>query len=200
MTSSFPFSQPSENNKHVILDILKRHLTDANSVLEIGGGTGQHAVFFAEQFPDLRWQSSDIPSNVDSLNLRIVAAQRPNLPAAMALDVNDASWNCCQSKAIYTANSLHIMSADSVENFFGGVARQLQANGMLMVYGPFRYDGAFTTESNARFDLWLKDRNPLSGIRDFEWVNGLAKSAGLHLLEDNAMPANNQFLVWQKTR
>ncbi len=200
MTNPLPFSQPSENNKQVILDILKRHLATADSLLEIGGGSGQHAVFFAEQFPRLRWQSSDIPSNVDSLNLRIAAAQLPNLPAAFALDVNDAPWNCCQCKAIYTANSLHIMSADSVENFFDGVAGQLQEGGRLMVYGPFRYDGAFTTESNARFDLWLKGRDPLSGIRDFEWVNSLASNAGLQLLEDNAMPANNQFLIWKKFR
>jgi cyclopropane fatty-acyl-phospholipid synthase-like methyltransferase len=200
VTNPLPFSQPSENNKQVILDILKRHLATADSLLEIGGGSGQHAVFFAEQFPRLRWQSSDIPSNVDSLNLRIAAAQLPNLPAAFALDVNDAPWNCCQCKAIYTANSLHIMSADSVENFFDGVAGQLQEGGRLMVYGPFRYDGAFTTESNARFDLWLKGRDPLSGIRDFEWVNSLASNAGLQLLEDNAMPANNQFLIWKKFR
>jgi cyclopropane fatty-acyl-phospholipid synthase-like methyltransferase len=200
VTNPLPFSQPSENNKQVILDILKRHLATADSLLEIGGGSGQHAVFFAEQFPRLRWQSSDIPSNVDSLNLRIAAAQLPNLPAAFALDVNDAPWNCCQCKAIYTANSLHIMSADSVENFFDGVAGQLQEGGRLMVYGPFRYDGAFTTESNTRFDLWLKGRDPLSGIRDFEWVNSLASNAGLQLLEDNAMPANNQFLIWKKFR
>lgn len=91
------------------------------------------------------------------------------------------------------------MASESVENFFPGAAAMLNSGGKLLVYGPFKYQGAFTTPSNAQFDLWLKDRNPVSGVRDFEWVNSLAESEGLSLLEDNAMPANNQLLVWQKT-
>ena len=198
MNSPLPFSQACENNKQAILGVLKGHLSGGDSVLEIGGGTGQHVVFFAEYFPDLQWQSSDIPSNVDSLNLRITAAQLPNLAPAISLDVNDHLWNCPTSNAIYSANSLHIMSANSVKNFFAGAGRQLRDSGVLLVYGPFKYHGEFTTESNARFDLWLRDRDPLSGVRDFEWVNSLAESAGLNFVEDNSMPANNQFLVWRK--
>ena len=98
---------------------------------------------------------------------------------------------------VFSANCLHIVATDSVENFFAGVGMQLRAGGLLMVYGPFKYDGQFTSESNDRFDDWLKERNPQSGIRDFEWVNSLADRAGLDLLEDNPMPANNQLLVWQ---
>ena len=149
---------------------------------------------------DRHWQSSDISSNVDSLNLRISAAQLPNLPAAISLDVNDPDWSCPCCNVIYSANSLHIMSTASVEKFFSGAGTKLRDNGVLLAYGPFKYDGAFTTESNAHFDLWLKDRDPRSGVRDFEWVNDLAENAGLTLLEDNAMPANNQFLVWKKTK
>ncbi|MCH7815453.1 MAG: DUF938 domain-containing protein [Proteobacteria bacterium] len=199
MNNPLPFSQACENNKQVILDLLATHLAVSDSVLEIGAGTGQHAVYFAEHFPNWLWQCSDTPSDVDSLNLRIAAAQLHNLPSAIALDVNQAHWNCAKSNAIYSANSLHIMSADSVENFFAGVGRQLQENGLLLVYGPFKYGGDFTTESNARFDLWLKQRDPVSGVRDFEWVMKLAEGAGLEFIEDNAMPANNQFLVWKKT-
>ena len=198
MIRPLPFSQASENNKRVILEVLTRHLTRGDSVLEIGGGSGQHAVFFATCFRELHWQSSDISSNVDSLNLRISAAQLPNLPAAISLDVNDPDWRCPCCNVIYSANSLHIMSTASVEKFFSGAGTKLRDNGVLLAYGPFKYGGAFTTKSNARFDLWLKDRDPLSGVRDFEWVNGLAGSAGLSLIEDNAMPANNQFLVWKK--
>lgn len=200
MNRPLPFSQASENNKRVILEVLARYLTRGDSVLEIGGGSGQHAVFFATCFRELHWQSSDISSNVDSLNLRISAAQLPNLPAAISLDVNDSDWNCPGCNVIYSANSLHIMSTASVENFFAGAGTKLRDNGVLLTYGPFKYDGAFTTESNAQFDLWLKDQDPRSGVRDFEWVNDLAESAGLTLLEDNAMPANNQFLVWKKTK
>ena len=200
MIRPLPFSQASENNKRVILEVLAQHLTGGDSVLEIGGGSGQHAVFFATCLRELHWQSSDVLSNVDSLNLRISAAQLPNLPAAISLDVNDPDWSCPCCNVIYSANSLHIMSTASVEKFFSGAGTKLRDNGVLLAYGPFKYDGAFTTESNAHFDLWLKDRDPRSGVRDFEWVNDLAENAGLTLLEDNAMPANNQFLVWKKTK
>ncbi|MBL4573791.1 MAG: DUF938 domain-containing protein [Gammaproteobacteria bacterium] len=195
-----PFSQASENNKQVILEILERHLKNGDQVLELAGGTGQHAVHFAANLPYLHWQSSDIPSNVDSLNLRIVAAKLTNLPAAITIDVNHSPWISTKPTAIFSANSLHIMSADSVENFFNGINEVLQADGIAVVYGPFKYAGEFTTESNEDFDHWLKNRDPVSGIRDFEWVSELATKANLTLIEDNAMPANNQLLVWKKSK
>ena len=192
-----PYSQASENNKQPILEILRRHLTGPGSLLEIGGGTGQHAVHFAEALPELSWQSSDVPANVPSLNLRIARAALPNLPVAIALDVTDEPWRCARFDCVYTANSLHIMSAECVIRLFASLPGHLNPGARLCVYGPFKYAGDFTSESNSHFDLWLKERDPVSGIRDFEWVDQLAQSAGLRLLEDNAMPANNQLLVWQ---
>ena len=197
MEDSLPYSQASENNKLPILNVMERHLTGCHSLLELAGGTGQHAVFFAEQFPHLHWQSSDVPDAVATLNLRLTHAGLSNLPIGIAIDVNSPTWNCAVVDAIYSANSLHIMSAASVEHFFTGVERHLSKAGLLLVYGPFKYNGEFTTESNAKFDLWLKERNPVSGVRDFEWVNALAEAVGMSLVEDNAMPANNQLLVWQ---
>lgn len=199
MSDTFPFSQACENNKLPILDVLQRHLPNKETLLEIAGGTGQHAVFFAEQFPKLQWLSSDIPAAVTTLNIRISHANLPNLPRAIAIDANAPDWKCEVVDAIYSANSLHIMSAASVEKFFAGVGSKLLAGGLLLVYGPFKYREKFTTESNAQFDRWLKDRDPLSGVRDFEWVNELAENIGMVLLEDNAMPANNQMLVWRMT-
>ena len=197
MQSGLPYSQASENNKTFILDILKKHLGDQERVLEIGGGTGQHAVYFAQCLPQAHWQSTDIPSNVGVLNQRILANNLPNLPAATALDVNQRQWHCDSRSAVFTANSLHIMSEGSVRSFFTGIGTALEARGLLFIYGPFKYNGGFTTESNARFDLWLKDRDPVSGIRDFETIAALAKISGLSLLEDYKLPANNQLLVWQ---
>lgn len=193
-----PFSQASENNKGPILEFLTDVLQASTSVLEIGGGTGQHAVFFAEQLPHLLWQSSDIPDYVATLSLRIQHAALPNVPAPLALDVNDKPWRCDRYDAVFTANSLHIMPAESVAAFFAELPDHLNESARLIVYGPFKYNGEFTTESNARFDLWLKEQNPLSGVRDFEWINELAESAGLTLVADNAMPANNQLLVWRQ--
>lgn len=200
MVDSLPFSQACENNKGPILDVLRRHLQTSATLLEIGGGTGQHAVHFASEFPTLHWQSSDVPENVAQLNLRIGVAGLPNLPLALPLDVNETCWPGEIVDAIFSANSLHIMSQNSVRNFFSGVGRCLQSGGLLLVYGPFKYNGSFTTESNAQFECWLKGRNPESGVRDFEWVNELATAQGLDLLEDNGMPANNQLLVWKRAR
>ena len=195
-----PFSQASENNKQVILEMLQRHLKDGDQVIELAAGTGQHAVHFAASLPNIRWQSSDILSNVDTLNLRLNAAKLANLPAAIIIDVNRFPWNSESPAAIFSANSLHIMSANSVENFFKGIGEFLQDDGTLLVYGPFKYVGEFTTKSNADFDRRLKDRDPLSGIRDFEWISDLAAEAKLTIIEDNPMPSNNQLIVWKKTK
>ena len=194
--SGFPFSQACENNKDPILEQLKTLLTGCRSVLEIGGGTGQHALYFAQSLPDLTWHSSDVASNLDSLARRIVHASLENLPKPIRLDVDHRPWTCGRYDAVFTANSLHIMSENSVENLFVEIPDHMNAQAQLLAYGPFKYGGAFTATSNASFDQWLKERNPLSGIRDFEWINALAQRAGLRLKQDLSMPANNQLLVW----
>ena len=198
-----PFSQSCENNKEPILAVLQRHLAaherhQPHGVLEIAGGTGQHAVHFTTHMPWLRWQSSDVPEQIETLNIRLRAAAQANLPLALPLDVTQQDWPADSFDAVFTANSLHIMPASAVAEFFRRLNSVIKDGGHLCIYGPFKYEGNFTTPSNAQFDLWLKSRNPLSGIRDFEWVNELASEAGLALLEDNAMPANNQLLVWRK--
>ncbi len=198
-----PFSQSCENNKDPILAVLQRHLAADERrqpfrVLEIAGGTGQHAVHFTTHMPWLHWQSSDVPELVDTLNIRLRAAAQAHLPLALPLDVTQQDWGVDSFDAVFTANSLHIMPASAVAEFFRRLNGVIESGGHLCIYGPFKYEGNFTTPSNAQFDLWLKSRNPLSGVRDFEWVNELATEAGLTLLEDNAMPANNQLLVWKK--
>lgn len=192
---TLPFSQACENNKNVILSVLQRHFKAPGDVIEIAGGTGQHAQYFAQHLPHLHWQSTDIPSNVESLNRRLRTA---SLPAALKFDVTQTQFDHPAVDYIFSANSLHIMPASAVTHFFRHIKTLLKEGGLLCVYGPFKYKGAFTSPSNANFDLWLKHNNPLSGIRDFETICVLAKDAGLQLLEDNAMPANNQLLVWKK--
>ncbi|NKB34648.1 MAG: DUF938 domain-containing protein [Pseudomonadales bacterium] len=192
-----PFSQASENNKLPILEILQRHFDEISSVLEIGSGTAQHGEFFTQQFPRISWQCTDIPQNLTITQQRISACSFPNLPAAITLDVNDSEWKCSSYDSVFTANSLHIMSEESVVNFFAGIPQCLNKSAIVLLYGPFKYQGEFTTDSNARFDLWLKQQNPESGVRDFERIQELATAAGLSLLEDNSMPANNQLLVFK---
>jgi len=193
-----PFSQACENNKAPILALLKTHFSEVEQVLEVGSGTGQHAAFFAEQLPHLHWQPSDQPEYLSGIKTWVDYAALDSLASPIELNV-DNPWPIKATQAIYSANTLHIMSWQQVEAFFFGVKKHLANGGLLFVYGPFNYQGQFTSESNARFDQWLKARDSLSGIRDFEAVNTLAEEAGLELVADHAMPANNRSLVWRKS-
>jgi len=195
---SKPFSQSCENNKAPILAVLEKVFAKTGTVLELGSGNGQHAVFFAEHLPHLIWQTSDRDENHHAIKCWLDDYPGNNLRPPLPLDV-DRPWPVDSVEAIFSANTLHIMSFASVENFFEGVKEHLQEDGLLVVYGPFNYKGAFTSDSNARFNLWLKEQNPVSAIRDFEAVNSLAQKAGLELMDDIAMPANNRVLIWRKT-
>ena len=192
------FSQACEKNKEPILKVLKEFISDQESLLEIAGGTGQHGEFFAKSFPNIVWQTSDLPDAVTDLNLRISEANLQNLPRALTLDVNDPNWNVKKYELLFTANSLHIMSEESVENFFSRIPDALQQSALVFIYGPFKYDGKFTTESNAEFDEWLKEKDRRSGIRDFEVISELAISAGFSFVVDVQMPSNNQLLVFSR--
>ena len=194
--SSFPFSQACENNKGPILEHLKALLRGCLSVLEVGSGTGQHALHFAQYLPHLTWRTSDVATNLNALSLGIARASLTNLPEPIILDVDQPPWTCGRFDAIFMANSLHIMSKHSAENFFVEVSNHMKADAQLIVYGPFKYNGEFTTLSNASFDEKLRKRSSVSGLRDFEWINALAQRAGLELRHDYTMPANNQLLVW----
>ena len=193
-----PFSEACEQNKYPILKVLQQYFAEVSTVLEIGSGTGQHAVFFAAQFPHLRWISSEVATLHDGIQLWLNEAQLPNAMSPLELDVNQPSWPVEQVDAVFSANTVHIMDWSSVENMFAGIGRVLQTQGVFCLYGPFNYDSNYTSESNARFDVWLKQRDPRSGIRDFEALNTLAQQHGLILLADYVMPVNNRTLVWQK--
>ncbi|UJF23525.1 DUF938 domain-containing protein [Shewanella sp. OMA3-2] len=192
-----PFSQACENNKQPILDIIAPRLNQPLNLLEVGTGTGQHAVFFANQLPHIYWQASDQVINLNHINARIKHANLVNLPTAIALDVSQ-QWPKQIYDVIYSANTLHIMSRQLVEAFFIGVGQVTQINSQVFIYGPFNYQGQFTSESNANFEQWLKQHNPLSGIRDIEWILALAKAQQLTLINDFSMPANNRLLHFIK--
>jgi SAM-dependent methyltransferase len=199
---SLPFSEACERNKAPILAVLQRWLArQAGVVLEIGAGTGQHAVHFARHLPRLSWQPSERLEHLAALRARIEVEGSCNLLAPFELDVEHGDWPCGADSfdAVYTANTLHIVSWPQVQALFRGVGRVLREQGLLIVYGPFRYGGQFTSHSNAVFDEALRSRDPLSGIRDFEAVDALAAAQGLALVEDCAMPANNQALVWRRS-
>jgi hypothetical protein len=193
-----PFSPASERNRDPILDVLRVHFAQARDVLEIGSGTGQHAVHFAAAMPWLTWQCSDRADYLPGVRAWLDEAALPNTPAPMELDVAQGPWPLQSFDAAFSANTLHIMGWPEVEACFAGLDATLAVNAMLAVYGPFNYVGEFTSDSNRAFDASLKARDPRMGIRDAEAVDVLAQAIGLRLVDDVAMPANNRCRVWRR--
>ncbi|MDO9220026.1 MAG: DUF938 domain-containing protein [Thiobacillus sp.] len=193
-----PYSESCEQNREPILTVLREAFADRSQVLEIGSGTGQHAVYFAAELPQLRWQTADVRAHHPGIQAWLGEAALPNVLPPLELDVNQRTWHSGRYDAVFSANTLHIMGWPEVIRFFEGVGAVLEAGGVLVVYGPFNYNGQFTSDSNARFDGWLKARDPASGVRDFEAVDALACAQGMILQHDIAMPANNRCLIWQR--
>ena len=193
-----PYAPACDRNRDPILAALRPRFADVRSVLEVGSGTGQHAVYFAAAMPWLSWQCADVAENLPGIEAWLTEAALPNTPPPLALNVRDA-WPTTRYDAVFSANTLHIMGWPEVEAFFAGVDKALaQRDAVLVVYGPFNYGGAYTSDSNREFDGWLKARDARSGIRDFEAVDALARGIGLRLADDLTMPANNRTLVWKR--
>jgi len=194
-----PYSDSCDQNREPILAVISSIFSTLGSVLEIGSGTGQHAIYFAEKMPHLTWYTSDCSCNLQGINMWLSEAALPNVIAPIELDVTASRWPLMSVDAIFTANSLHIMHQSDVVNLIDGAGRLLPQGGNLVIYGPFNYNRQYTSESNARFDQWLKARDPESGIKHFEVVESLANDCGLTLVGDYAMPANNRILHFIKT-
>ena len=196
-----PFSPACENNRDPILALLIPLLADKSSVLEIGSGTGQHAVWFAKNMPQLRWQTSDLQHNHAGINQWLNAYPSPNLLPPIELDMLDtvgSNWPNGGFDCIYSANTAHIMPWEAVVNMLAQVRLRLCSNGLFCLYGPMQYQGVIEPQSNRDFDASLQQQASHMGIREFHQINRLAAEAGLVLLDDHAMPANNRLLVWQK--
>ena len=193
------FSQACEENREPILGIISDVFSAPGRILEVGSGTGQHAVYFAEQLPHLLWQTSDLAESHASIDAWRVESGLDNILPPLVLDVNEPTWPTQQYVGVFSANTAHIMGWNAVENMFAGIGRLLPEGAHFCLYGPFNYEGRFTSASNMHFDGWLKDRDPQSGVRDFEAVEALATAAGMVLVADNEMPVNNRLLVWRKT-
>jgi len=192
------YAPACDRNSAPILEVLRRELGDTETLLEIGSYTGQHACTLAPALRNLSWQTSDQAIYLDGLKQNLGIHGADNIQQPLALNVSTDVWPAEEYDAVFTANTLHIMSFDQVVDTFSGIGRVLDAHGMLLVYGPFNYNGEYTSDSNEQFDASLRTRDPDSGIRDFEAVNSLAMQEGLRLKEDYEMPANNRLLVWSR--
>jgi cyclopropane fatty-acyl-phospholipid synthase-like methyltransferase len=193
-----PSSEACERNKEPILEVLRGAFAAKLQVLEIGSGTGQHAVHFAAQLPHLTWHPTEQLSYLPDLAARVKLQGTRNLRPPTVLDVRQPVWPLRAVDAIFTANTLHIMSWPAVTAMFQGIDSVLQPGGVLCVYGPFRYDGRYTSKSNEEFDRMLQERDPQSGLRDIKDVTALGTQQGMRLKTDHNMPANNRLLEFAK--
>jgi len=192
-----PFAAAADQNRDDILRVLDQILKHKNKVLEIGSGTGQHAVYFSQYLPHLTWQASDIRSMLGGIQLWIEEANLPNLPNVIELDVNQ-SWPTEKFDAAFAANIAHIMHSQDIEALFKGLSSTLCENAIFCLYGPFNINGHYTSESNQRFDVWLKQRDAKSGLRDKQQLDHLAIKNNLSPDKSWDMPANNKILSWKK--
>lgn len=193
-----PFAESAHRNAPPILEVLQREFRHATDVLEIGSGTGQHAVTFAAAMPRLRWQTSDLDGNHAHINAWIDAAGERGVRRPLSLDVRKATADAASYDAAFSANTAHIMSIHAVRRMFSVVGDALRAVGVFCLYGPFRIGGTFNTVSNERFDESLRGRDAAMGIRDLETLDGFGASCGLHRQRLYAMPANNYLAVWTR--
>ncbi|MFO1282660.1 MAG: DUF938 domain-containing protein [Burkholderiales bacterium] len=191
-----PHAPSTARNRDPILAVLREVFAGRRSVLEIGSGTGEHAVHFAAALPQLRWQTSERAECLPGLRLWTDETSLPNLPPPIELDV-DGAWPAGRYDAVFTSNTLHILHWDQVVRLFERLASVLAPDAVVAIYGPFNRDGRYTTESNAAFDASLRAVDPLRGLRDVAQVAALARAAGLALVGERAMPANNLTLVFR---
>jgi len=193
-----PFSEYAERNSGPILEVLRDELSNCLTVLEIGSGTGQHAVRFAGALPTLCWQTSDLVDNHDGISAWVSDSKLSNLLPPISLDVLTGDVKAATFDAVYSANTAHIMSLDAVARMFSLVGKTLTPGGVFCLYGPFRQGGEFNTASNATFDASLRAGNEAMGIRDIESLDGFGAIHGLQRERLYAMPANNHIAVWRK--
>jgi SAM-dependent methyltransferase len=199
-----PFSPACLRNQEPILAMLRRWLPPGARVLEVGSGSGQHAIHMARHLAGVQWQPSDRVQTLPGLAARIALEGREGLApgarvmAPLPLDVTQSAWPVGPFEAVFTANTVHIMPASALPFLLAGSARVLPTDGLLLLYGPFRYGDHHTAESNAAFDAHLRSLDPAMGVRDAEAVLREAALLGLEQLADEAMPAHNRLLVLQK--
>jgi SAM-dependent methyltransferase len=193
-----PSSEACERNKGPILDVLRTAFAQRTQVLEIGSGTGQHAVHFAAHLAHLTWHPTEQLFYLADLSARVKLEGSRNLRAPTVLDVKQTVWPLRMVDAVFTANTLHIMAWSEVMSMYQGIGAVLASAGVMCAYGPFRYGARYTSDSNEAFDRMLKERDLKSGLRDIHEVTALAAQYGLRLRCDHDLPANNRLLEFVK--
>jgi hypothetical protein len=199
ITMAKGFAPAAERNRQPILDVLRRVLPPSGLVLEVASGTGQHAIFFSEHLPSLRWQPTDASSEaVQSIGAWVDETARENILAPLDLDVRSPQWPIATADALVCINMIHISPWETTEALFHGASKLLAGGAPLITYGPYRLHGEHTAPTNAAFDQSLRSRNARWGVRDIDELLDLGDRTGFTLEERVGMPANNMTLVWMR--
>lgn len=194
-----PYSSSCERNSMPILSVLKGVIGDKyKSLLEVGSGTGQHSVFLAPELSHITWTCSDVKLNHEGINLWLKEAKISNIKGPLEFEIGKDDFPSGSFDLVYTANTFHIMDWEKDKLFMELCGKNLKSDALVIIYGPFNYNGKYTSQSNADFDIWLKERNSCGGIRSFEDVNKNMLLNGFTLLNDFEMPANNRTFVFKK--
>lgn len=197
--NKLPIAEACLRNQAPIAENLKTLLAKSQSVLEIGSGTGQHAVFVCKSMPNLSWQSSEMPERVHEVEAWRTAENLPQLLPCKAIDVLQTDWHLEKKfDAVFTANTVHFIGPEKVEALVNGASKHLVAQGQFVIYGPFNIDKQYTSEGNRGLDIWLKQRDPESGIKDLGEFKAIATRYGFEFIKRYQMPANNFMLHFIK--
>lgn len=193
-----PTAEACLRNQRPILDVLGKYAPEKAFILEVGSGTGQHAAYMTANLPGIRWQPTELKERLDDIRQWRKHSPHEGFLEPLELDVAQDIWPARDADVVFSSNVVHFVSWPEVEKMFRGISRVLRAGGLLMLYGPYNYDGQYTSQGNVDLDQWLRERNPDSGIKDFEQVLLLARQHHLYLRADEEMPANNRTLIFQK--
>ena len=194
-----PYSSSCERNAKAICYVLKEVIGDNyKSLLELGSGTGQHAVYMAPQFPQMTWTCSDVKSNHEGINLWLKEVNISNIEGPIEFEIGKDAFPSGAFDVVYTANTFHIMDWEKDKLFIQLCGKNLKKDALVIIYGPFNYNRTYTSQSNADFDIWLKEGNSLSAIRSCEDVSENMLSSGFTLFRDFDMPVNNRTLFFKK--
>lgn len=192
-----PDAPAARRNREAILAVLQREFISSAKVLEIGSGTGQHAVYFGKRMPNLQWQTSDCAENIPGIESWLIESELTNVLPPVCLNVLKDDPPEGRFDAIFSANTAHIMSMEAVTHMFRIAGEVFRGGGIFCLYGPFNLDGEFTADSNRQFDRSLRVRDPAMGLRDLSELDELASANGLRRVRRYAMPSNNMISVWK---
>lgn len=192
-----PYALSCDKNSAPILEVLKDYLPGHHALLEVGAGTGQHAVFMAPHFKELTWTLADLQDRHEGIQMWLKDFPRANVEGPVEYEVGKDPLPEGDFDVVFTANTLHIMPWSLCLQLFDDLS-VLKNDSLFIVYGAFNYEGKYTSESNENFDKWIKGKFPGGGIRDFEKIEEELRSRRFSLVKDHEMPANNRMLIFQK--